>query len=134
MRTATVAAAILLALAAAPAAAETTNLRIYSILAEESDLTIDGGAPIHLGPSTISFRRLDPGAHSFRLTTASGASAALDVTLAEDQMSASRGRSWWCVVTGRTSDTNELKFMLDTPAQCQGMLDVAPADDVPDGE
>lgn len=125
-----VAAAVLLSLTA-PALAAPHNVRFYSILEEGAQLTVDGGPARDIPSGSVNFYSLSPGQHSFALTTASGGTISLNANLDDGQMSASRGRSWWCVMTGRRSSDQQLVLMLDTPQQCASMLAVAPENDDP---
>ena len=124
-------AAALVAFSVPALAGPPDNLRLYSILAGNAQLTIDGGKPQTIEPGTVNFYHFDPGAHVFVLTDADGQSITLNADLSDGSMATSRGRSWWCVTTGRTTNTNELRLLLDTHDQCQSMLAVAPEHDDP---
>lgn len=116
-------------LLAAPAlAGQPDNLRLYSILANDAKLSIDGGQPETIGTSSVNFYYFTTGQHSFVLTDANGEQVTLNADLEDNNMSTLHGRSWWCVTTGRRSGDNQLVLMFDSKDQCDHMLAVAPAE------
>jgi len=115
--------------------ADPTNLRVHSVLVEDSDFFIDNQLVQHMIAGSVNFVLVTAGAHHFEVKADSGGDITLDATLDESQMSSARGRSWWCMVTGRASGgAQELRLILSTPQQCAGLLDAAPEDDVPPGD
>ncbi|HUO88378.1 MAG TPA: hypothetical protein VMU08_04315 [Rhizomicrobium sp.] len=124
-------AAALAALSAPAVAGQPHNVRLYSILDDTAKLTIDGVAQSDLPPNSVNFYYYAPGQHTFVLTDGNGDTVTLNADLEDGQMAASRGRSWWCVTTGRRTADHVLVLILDTEAQCQGMLAVAPDKDDP---
>lgn len=127
-RKAMFAALALLGVAAPAVAAQPDNVRVYSILTEAAQLSVDHGAPQAIGPGSVNFYWFATGQHTLDLTTASGATISLNADLQDAQMAVSRGRGWWCITMGRRTKDNVLVLMLDTQAQCMSMLEVAPAD------
>jgi hypothetical protein len=123
---------VALVICAAPAvAAPPHNLRLTSILPDSAKLVIDGGPTKNIDANTVNFYYFAPGQHSFVLTTVQGESISLNANLSDDLMATSRGRSWWCVVTGRRSADNVLVLILETPAQCADALAAVPEHDDP---
>jgi hypothetical protein len=116
---------------AAPAQAEPHNMRFYSVLTESAQITVDDGAARTLDDNATLFYSLKPGRHRFVITTASGGKASLTANLADDKMATSRGRNWWCALAAHPPRKNRLVLLLDTPAECQAMLYVAPENDDP---
>lgn len=121
---AALAAAVLLA---GPAfAAPPDNLRLYSILNTRASLAIDGDKPETVENNSVNFYYFENGTHDFVLTDANGETVKLTADLEDKNMSVLRGRAWWCITIGRTTNGNVLRIVLDTPEQCTRMLEVAP--------
>jgi hypothetical protein len=112
------AAAALVALTA-PASAD-PNLRIYNFLDEDAEVYLDYASKANVQAGHLLSITVEPGNHTFALTTPSGASLELDVTLDTAAMATAQDGNWWCVVIDKDG---EVTLALYTQPQCQGLTD-----------
>ncbi len=101
------------------------NLRLYTLVdAPVVTFVLDGRAPSRFPGMSVMFTRVAPGHHQASVALPNGARVSLAFTVSADNLIASKGRRWWCLMTSRRRGA--LTMLRATTAQCKAITDAGP--------